>query len=121
MKSQRPLGDTTSFRRSVVRFLEEIRWEEELWRCLDAEIHVAIWSEVVVANSEAVHCWEELTEELWCGGTDGIVVDGWEVIDGQGGGNSCVAGEEFDRMITVHILNCIVILIILVVIRLFAV
>jgi hypothetical protein len=97
--------------------LEEVWREEELGRRLDAEVHVAVWSEVVVPNSETVHGREELAEELWSGGTDGIVVDGREMVNRKGGGNSCIAGEEFDRMIMLHILRRIIILIILIVIR----
>lgn len=124
LESQRALGYTISFRRSKLMisvFLEEVRWEEELGRRLDAEVHVAVWSEVVVTNGEAIHGWEELAEEFWCGWADGIVVDGREVVDRKSGGNSCIAGKEFDRMVTLHILRCIIILIVLVVVRLFTI
>lgn len=46
-----------------------------------------------------VYCWEKLVEDIGRGRMDGIVIDGREMVDGEYGGDSCIVGEEFDRLI----------------------
>lgn len=70
-----------------------------------------------MTNGQTVHRWEKLAEDIGRGRTDGIVIDGREMVDGEHGGDSCIAGEELDRLILFCILD--VVLVLLMVARLF--
>lgn len=67
-------------------------------RRLDAQIHVAVQGEVVVANCEAVQGREELAEVFCPEGVDGIVGGAWETVDGECGWDGGVRWEELDAL-----------------------